>query len=1759
MEPLLSPHAPILNSPYTTEMLVVDTGTGATGELDAVDAALAQKREEDEALQTLLVDKRALERNLAQMDDVALREVYKSLQRIRKQRANAKLDADIGGSHENFVDLKAPAAQSTERRSYESSMLLKVVALMKKDLYSRLRDIKSALCSTFCPLIFVLLLGMICALDKRTKNRLKVGEDRSPYESNDYYENSIPIDFESDLDATYVQNTLICLEQQPINKVHFHTGLKLTLKGYASIDNTEDDYRAVVERVYGVPQQYIQSSNSSYDEYTYYLHIQFNANNRDQFDDYDKRDDVKYAFGTGDAYNLWWDEDEYNWQQYDDRVIVTKEGKYEMRVETFQVKWRVLMLGNTDGKSTYLRFPQFRQPMEYCVRNKTYNVDSRYSDIKTWVPAYNYIRWDSKLWDANQKSFQSMLLFGLFWAIVMMFTTPGKVLVEIVRERQSGIKALMSIMGLDQKTYWSSQFLSWFLESLTFNVVLSFLSALLVSQFREDFDDNISLSIYAFVSCFICYANVGPMIFAISSLLPSDKDANAAINMLRFVLPFVAPLVAFSYFNYEPTGIRMLLCIFPQCNFQFAFRDCMKGEVKADVVLMMFIGGGLWWLLTLYFDLVVATSQGQKDKDYCFCCYWRPAGWSNSEGLLEAPIFENTELANTGAIVMDKLTKTFPNGVTAVDGMSLVLQKGTVYGLLGFNGAGKTTCFNMLTGIIPMTSGNAYIDGLSVRTDMDRIRSNIGICPQHNIIWPSLSVADHLFLFGRLRGMSDMEVEHQIQPLLHRVDMTDQLYTRAGDLSGGQKRKLMLVSAFLGDPNVILLDEPTAGVDAESRRVMWDLILEKKQSRLIMMTTHQMREADVLCDKIGIMADGGLIAQGTPVELKESHGVGYSLTCSPKAEFQGLLKDPSKVSEIIKDVTDIVKVSAEGENIIIGISAEMVDLTGKIIAKLEDSSKFHSINVSATSLEDVFLRLSEQQNQRRLQNRRRNSEGYEFDDDDVNKIYPRPNELKQWGYLVLKRMYLNVLYWGPFLSGLVMVSLLAMLIYLLVSLTGLATAEFDLEPSDIDEVGCIYPEGMQNLCEVVSDRWSHVKHITEYDYENNYDGKRTDYKDTRIFFQVDTGGEMKDGNDIGRITHVYADPFFASYLTTSVSPTSSIHADPVEGSAGIYSIIVLLTLLVGIGLIVSSTWQYVGKEARGPLYEFQIQIGVNPAVFWMSHYMFDVAINVILVSILMAIALQSQKQTMIHDSIFVSFLSFLSYIWVQYFLVYHLKHESYVSNFLAWSFIFALILFIIEALCVILNPLNGFKFYFFMSFKEIGPADWQFCYVVNMFVPPMQFFATLSHVFFTGLSRDTMLKRLHGFRSMMACMAAIFYGILFALRVFYDMYKIDPLPHVPLYAVKEDVRQEKERVTHLMQSGGPTEGSVVCSHISKVYTKTTGPFVAVKDLCFAIKKGECFGLLGKNGAGKTTALKVLTGLIKPTAGDGYLNRYSSFHNSVEVRKQAGVCPQFQTMWDHFTVRQHLMFAGSLKGVPVTEINAEVERLCYEIGLTPYIGRQCAHLSGGNKRKLMLATALIGGSEVLFLDEPTAGVDPCARSQIMEFIKRYKENRAIILTTHQMEETEWICDRIGIMVNGDFEAIGTKEELINRNASGYSLEISIVNMNPAQVGVLQEYVSSNLDDTQITESDSLVIAFSVPESNPLSEIFQIADNLKAKYNCEYIISEMSIEQVFLNLTANQRKEDYEDLINAGRQIAQDRVQCCTCEVLCPCCVCCHGIC
>ena len=199
------------------------------------------------------------------------------------------------------------------------------------------------------------------------------------------------------------------------------------------------------------------------------------------------------------------------------------------------------------------------------------------------------------------------------------------------------------------------------------------------------------------------------------------------------------------------------------------------------------------------------------------------------------------------------------------------------FGLLGANGAGKSTIISMLTGLYAPSGGTALVRGFDIRTDMQRIQESIGVCPQHDVTWPSLTVTEHLLLYARLKGASKREEKKIVQAALHAVELHEHAGKRSSQLSGGQRRRLSIAISFIGDPRVVALDEPTTGVDPATRQAIENLIMEEKRKRCIILTTHLMPEAEKLSDRIGIMSHGQLRTIGTANALKAKHSQGFKL------------------------------------------------------------------------------------------------------------------------------------------------------------------------------------------------------------------------------------------------------------------------------------------------------------------------------------------------------------------------------------------------------------------------------------------------------------------------------------------------------------------------------------------------------------------------------------------------------------------------------------------------------------------------------------------------------------------------------------------------------------------------------------------------------------------------------------------------------------------------------------------------------------------
>ncbi|XP_013927414.1 PREDICTED: ATP-binding cassette sub-family A member 3-like, partial [Thamnophis sirtalis] len=255
------------------------------------------------------------------------------------------------------------------------------------------------------------------------------------------------------------------------------------------------------------------------------------------------------------------------------------------------------------------------------------------------------------------------------------------------------------------------------------------------------------------------------------------------------------------------------------------------------------------------------------------------------------------------------------------------------------------------------------------------------------------------------------------------------------------------------------------------------------------------------------------------------------------------------------------------------------------------------------------------------------------------------------------------------------------------------------------------------------------------------------------------------------------------------------------------------------------------------------------------------------------------------------------------------------------------------------------------------------------------------------------------------------------------------LNQVPVLPEDRDVADERKKVLESpVASISSLNSPLVIKELTKVYSSRDS-CLAVDRISLAVSKGECFGLLGFNGAGKTTTFKMLTGDESITSGDAYVDGHSILANIKKVQQRIGYCPQFDALLDHMTGRETLSMYARLRGIPERYIGSCVENMLRGLLLEPYANKLIRTYSGGNKRKLSAGISLIGGPPVVFLDEPSTGMDPVARRLLWDAVARTREcGKSIIITSHSMEECEALCTRLAIMVNGQFKCLGSPQHL-----------------------------------------------------------------------------------------------------------------------------------
>ncbi|XP_055516314.1 ATP-binding cassette sub-family A member 2 [Leucoraja erinacea] len=613
---------------------------------------------------------------------------------------------------------------------------------------------------------------------------------------------------------------------------------------------------------------------------------------------------------------------------------------------------------------------------------------------------------------------------------------------HIVAEKEHRLKEVMKMMGLNNAVHWVAWFITGFVQlSISVTALTGILKYGKVLMHSDPFIIWLFLTIYAIATIMFC--------FLISVVYSKAKLASACGGIIYFLsyVPYMYVAIREEVAHDRITAFEKCIAslmsttafglgskyfaLYEVSGVGIQWHTLNQSPVEGDdfnlllSMVMLIVDATVYGVLTWYIEAVHPGMYGLPRPWYFPFqkSYWLGNGrietwewswpWAKSSRLSimeddQACAMESRRLEETRGIeeepshlplvvCIDKLTKVYKTGKKlALNKLSLNLHENQVVSFLGHNGAGKTTTMSILTGLFPPSAGSATIYGHDIRTEMDEIRKNLGMCPQHNVLFDKLTVEEHLWFYSRLKGMAEDEIRKEMDKMIEDLELSNKRHFLVQTLSGGMKRKLSVAIAFVGGSKAIILDEPTAGVDPYARRAIWDLILKYKQGRTILLSTHYMDEADLLGDRIAIISHGKLKCCGSPLFLKSTYGDGYKLTvvkkqhdsqtnsdsgqdCSPSLHSACL---ESKVTQFIKKyvVSTILMMDTNTEISYI-LPSEAVKkgcferLFQALDLNLEDLN-LTSFGLMDTTLEEVFLKVSEED---------QSLENSDIDDKDLGK------------------------------------------------------------------------------------------------------------------------------------------------------------------------------------------------------------------------------------------------------------------------------------------------------------------------------------------------------------------------------------------------------------------------------------------------------------------------------------------------------------------------------------------------------------------------------------------------------------------------------------------------------------------------------------------------------------------------------------------------------------------------------------------------------
>ncbi|XP_031625623.1 ATP-binding cassette sub-family A member 3-like [Contarinia nasturtii] len=1468
-----------------------------------------------------------------------------------------------------------------------------------------------------------------------------------------------------------------------------------------------------------------------------------------------------------------------------------------------------------DGK-----LPSYYKEGFLAIQNAIAQAFLQLNNVNKTMPDILLNRFPFPSYTENMIATQFSILLPLFFLLSLNYTFMNTIrFISVEKEKQ--LKEAMKIMGL---AGWM-HYLSWFIRTMIMLSISMILITILLTTSTVGIkwmapvfpNSSFLCLIILFTGYGICLTTFG---FVICAIFTQSKSAMTGSTIVWYLTsaPF---FILNSKYDVLPDWLRLLSCICPNTAMSYGFKIISHLEQMdlglnwqtvfqttsiydnlsvAKIFGIFMLTSIALFFIALYLENVLPGGYGVSKPWYFLCTknFWQSLNnyqqfdnQHNDYESYEFPYsnsnksnFESEPINKAVGIEIRNLTKQFKSDKAAVGNLSMNIYNNQITCLLGQNGAGKTTTISLLTGMMKPTSGSAVINGFDIRTNMDVARNSMGFCPQHNILFDELTVREHILFYCRLKGLSNMAAEDEIKKYCDMLELTNKMDTLSTALSGGMKRKLSVVIALCGGSKVVFLDEPTSGMDPGARRQLWDILLAEKKDRTILLTTHFMDEADVLSDRIAILANGELKCAGSTFFLKKRFGTGYHLIC---AKNDGC--DSKAVTELLQ--AHIVEIRLEHENdteISYILPEEKNDLFTEIFKDLElNESRLNlrSFGVSLTTLEEIFLTLGKSDKINGTHSPESNGSISAISDTRItlNDNHYLLHGVALWRNQAIamfrKRFLCWIRAWHTFLYyNLFVIFVLSTVIFQFEFLFSNSNKLPDLEIS-FDKYKSPYAIVPFNASSELNDNITtqykkYVEHSAKYLSVNNVDMQDgllelANQSIKPFMFQYLTAISFNKNGSIvawfnGQALHsaalavnVVHNALVKLFLTEDHE--INLQNDPLKFLPRNDTIPDILPdvdtfgyfFSAAIGIVMSvlsaSYITFYIKEKEHNAKFMQYTSGAYLSIFWGASILWDLLTNTITICIIIIMLILGQHEHWKSPSeLAIVFLILFVYKFAMIPIIclasLIFTKPTTGMNVISFGNIIALTVFSIETG---LHFMNKFFYYILWAYPLNSMAD-GIIKLPNLHTSQLNCESACKLKFNTttcdwskwcgevapkccsdrifswsdaGIGKNLVLMICTGLGAYVILLL-IESGAFKFIRALILRTVPRTYPENDQSNLDDDVRVEKERIDKLDERELASE-TMVMQNVSKFY----GQFCAVNQISVAIKRGECFGLLGKNGAGKSSIFKMLTGETMITNGRIYTQGYNQQSQLSDIYQIIGYCPQFDALLNGLTCRESLEIFALLRGIPPQDVRNYIENCARSLDFIQHIDKKVKQLSGGNKRKLSTSLAIIGNLSVIFLDEPTTGMDPATKRNLWNVVIQSREaGKSILLTSHSMEECEALCTRMTVLVNGLCKCLGSSQHLKNKFTKGFELKIKVKDDErlPMDIIEVKNFVLQTFSGAIFREEYQGILTYSVQGDNiKWSYVFSTMETAKKTLKIEdYSVSQTSLEQVVLALVKDQ---------------------------------------